>query len=378
MFSYWEQQSFFHYDILVIGCGIVGLSAAVSLKEKNPSLNLAILERGIIPAGASTRNAGFACIGSFTEMLDDLENMPEDRVLSLIKMRRDGLTFLRKRLGDKQIGYNENGSYELINKESLVLLDQLEAINQKIKPLFSGNIFSVKNKKIDSFGFNNNEVKALVKNHFEGELNTGRMMYALMQKAITMGVEIKTGCDVVSLEEKPGEVEVVINGKTKDFPVIFHADKIVVCTNAFTKTLLPDVDLQPGRGQVLITEPVADLPFKGIFHFDRGYYYFREINKRVLFGGGRNLDFKREATTETVLNKMIQKDLEEKLKTIILPRTKIKIANRWAGIMAFGKDKYPLIEQHADRIFIGVRLGGMGIAIGSEVGRMLAEMMQKG
>src|SRR5690606_12281369 len=122
--------------------------------------------------------------------------------------------------------------------------------------------------------------------------------------------------------------------------ISFHAGKVVVCTNAFTRDLIPGVDLHPGRGQVLITEPVPGLRFKGIFHFDKGYYYFRAIDDRVLFGGGRNLDFKTETTKSPKLNEQIQSDLELKLKTIILPGTTVSIAGRWAGIMAFGKEKY--------------------------------------
>ncbi|MGZ5243758.1 MAG: hypothetical protein ACXWW0_07675 [Bacteroidia bacterium] len=34
MLSFWERESFLHYDIIIIGSGIVGLSTAISLKEK--------------------------------------------------------------------------------------------------------------------------------------------------------------------------------------------------------------------------------------------------------------------------------------------------------------------------------------------------------
>ena len=49
---------------------------------------------------------------------------------------------------------------------------------------------------------------------------------------------------------------------------------------------------------MLITKPIKNLHIKGTFHLDKGYYYFRNIDDRILFGGGRNLDFKTEETTE--------------------------------------------------------------------------------
>ena len=151
-----------------------------------------------------------------------------------------------------------------------------------------------------------------------------------------------------------------------------------ICTNAFTPQLLPGEDVVPGRGQVLITEPVPGLKFKGIYHFDKGYYYFREIDGRVLFGGGRNLDFSGEATTNMALSTIIQTDLEQKLAEIILPGTPFRIAQRWAGIMAFGANKYPTVRAFSARVYGAFRMGGMGVALGSEVARQLAGLVHTG
>jgi glycine/D-amino acid oxidase-like deaminating enzyme len=63
MLSLWEKQSFLEYDVIVVGAGITGLSTAVSIKEKNPKISVLVVERGILPTGASTKNAGFACFG---------------------------------------------------------------------------------------------------------------------------------------------------------------------------------------------------------------------------------------------------------------------------------------------------------------------------
>ncbi|CAN5175283.1 hypothetical protein BH23BAC1_BH23BAC1_40990 [soil metagenome] len=55
MLSIWEHQSFLKYDFIVIGAGIVGLSTAISLRELNPKASILILERGVLPIGASTK-----------------------------------------------------------------------------------------------------------------------------------------------------------------------------------------------------------------------------------------------------------------------------------------------------------------------------------
>jgi glycine/D-amino acid oxidase-like deaminating enzyme len=375
MLSYWEKQSLLQYDHIVLGSGIVGLSAAIGLKEREPQARVLVLERGLLPTGASTRNAGFACIGSLTEILADLKTLSPEQTTALVAQRRKGLQMLRQRLGDERIGYREQGSYELISDQELPALDQLSATNDLLQPVLGSAAFTLADEHISRFAFDTAHVRALVQNNFEGELHTGKMMRALIDLAIEKKVEIKTGCNVVRIAETRSGVDVIVQQHTVPEEIIFHCSKLAICTNAFTKTLLPELELHPGRGQVLITNPIPGLPFKGIFHMDEGYFYFRELDGRVLFGGGRNLDFSTEATTSFDLNDHIQQALEEKLRTIILPGRPFTIADRWTGIMAFGPSKQPILRPWSQHIFLGVRMGGMGVAIGSAVGEELAGLM---
>ncbi|MES2620707.1 MAG: FAD-dependent oxidoreductase [Bacteroidota bacterium] len=377
MLSYWEKQSLLNYDIIIIGSGIVGLSTAISLKENDASIRVLVLERAILPTGASTKNAGFACIGSLTEMLDDLTTMSEDEILQLLELRYKGLRRLRTRLGEKNIDYAENGSYELISEREENCLDELVRINQLIKPILRQDAFSICNERILEFGFKPSYTKYLIKNNLEGELHTGKMMRTLIDLCLMKGIEIKTGCEVLKVEEENKEVKVVVSHSHLKEEIVFSAPRVAICTNAFTRQFYPELDIQPGRGQVVITQPIPDLKFKGIFHFNKGYYYFRELNSRVLFGGGRNIDFDGEQTTEFAFNEKIRNDLVDKLETIILPNTKVKIEDWWTGIMAFGESKFPLLVKQSEKIFLGVRMGGMGVAMGSEVGEELANMILK-
>jgi len=375
MYSIWERNSFSTYDHIIIGGGIVGLSTAYYIKKNFPSDSILLLERGILPTGASTKNAGFACMGSATELLDDLSHSTEEEVLELFLLRKKGLERLRGLLGDANIGYEANGSYELLFEEDLPAIEQLEYLNNFLFKELQTTAFTVTNQKIKSFQFNDRKVKALLENTCEGEIDTGRMMKSLLQLVSSCGVEIKTGCEVISFNENPDRVEVVCRNPVNNTEFIFNAKSLSICNNAFASTLLKEYDVVPGRGQVLITKPVDGLAFKGIFHFNQGYYYFREYKGCVLFGGGRNLDKETETTTSFELNTHIQEDLVAKLKEIILPSHSFEIDLQWTGIMAFGESKRPIVKQHGTRVFLGVRMGGMGVAIGSETGFRLAEMI---
>ena len=96
--SYWENTTWLQPDVIIIGAGIVGINVAIHLKKSNPSKKILILERGNLPSGASTKNAGFACFGSLSEIVDDLERCSEEEVVHLIEMRWLGLQLLRNTL----------------------------------------------------------------------------------------------------------------------------------------------------------------------------------------------------------------------------------------------------------------------------------------
>jgi len=142
----------------------------------------------------------------------------------------------------------------------------------------------------------------------------------------------------------------------------------LVATNGLTKRLLADTALEPARNQVLITEPIPNLHLKGTFHFEQGYYYFRNYENRILLGGARNKAKEAETTDEFGLTPLIQNTLETFLQEVILPNQQVKIAHRWSGILGVGTQKSPIVQKYSEHIGIAVRLGGMGVAIGSLVG----------
>jgi gamma-glutamylputrescine oxidase len=372
MLSFWESNSFVKYDYVIVGSGIVGLSVAASLIEKYPKANILVAERGLLPTGASTKNAGFACFGSLTELLADLKTMSADQVLALVQMRWNGLQKLRQRLGDEHIGYEGNGGFELLSEEQSPALEQMNEVNQLLQPIFGKSVFALKNELISQFQFAQNHVKALVENHLEGQIDTGLMMHNLLRYVQECGVNIWTGCEVKSFEDKGEKVIIDVQNTVNQLPI--QAKKLIICTNAFTNELFGGtLDIQPGRGQVLVTEPIENLPFKGTFHIEEGYFYFRNYGNRVIFGGGRHLDFAKETSTTFELNQYLQETLEQRLREVILPKTPFVVAQRWAGIMAFGQTKQPILKHHSPNVVLGVRMGGMGVAIGSQIGQQVVD-----
>ena len=326
------------------------------------------MERGYLPTGASTKNAGFACFGSLSELIDDLKTHTEEEVIQLVQKRWNGMQLLRKRLGDATLDFKPYGGYELFLQDDDATysecLQKMPFLNEILKPLFKADVFS---KEVDRFAFANIKEYSIF-NPFEAQIDTGNMMQALLKEAISKDILILNQAEVSSYTDKNDSVELVVNDYS------FNTKKMLFATNGFASQLTNN-EVKPARAQVLITEPIANLDIKGTFHLDKGYYYFRNFEDRILLGGGRNLDFEGETTTDLSQTEKIQNKLEDLLKNVILPNQEFQIAHRWSGIMGIGAHKNPIVSQLSNNVYCGVRLGGMGVAIGSLIGKELADLV---
>ncbi len=366
--SYWERSIYTEgNDFTIIGAGIVGLSTALHLRKAHPKAKIVILERGYLPTGASTKNAGFTCFGSPTELRDDLSKMNDNSVWDTVSMRLDGLRELFELVDQTQIEYDACGSWDIIrNEEEPLSPDFIDYLNEKLSEITNEKLVYTedKTKHLES-GFKG--IRTAYYNRLEGAIHTGKLIVELQRSCSIQGIQILFGVNVLSFDSSDTSVEIATSmGMLK-------SANLLVCTNAFAKEFLSDI--QPARAQVLITKEIPNLTIKGTFHMEAGYYYFRNIGARILFGGGRNLDFLGERTTEFDTTELIQEKLRHYLKEIILPNTPFEIDYAWSGIMAVGSEKKPIVQKMNKNVAFGVRMGGMGVAIGASVGKQLSNLI---
>ncbi|HLG03726.1 MAG TPA: FAD-dependent oxidoreductase [Bacteroidia bacterium] len=370
--SYWERERYFkNIDVLIAGSGIVGLNSAWQLKQKAPSLRILVVERGALPTGASTKNAGFACFGSVSELIDDLDRMTEDEVFSLVEKRFKGIHRLRQTIGDANMDFHEWGGFEIFDdkKSFAKCSDRVEGFNQHLAEITGRkNVYKNADEQIAGFGFE--KVKHMIINTAEGQIDTGKMMDTLIAKVKDAGVTFLNGLEISGVH--PYEQGIHVD---TEYGYSFNARRLLICTNGFARQFLPTEDVEPARAQVLITNPILSLKVRGTFHYDLGYYYFRNVGDRVLIGGGRNLDLKGETTTEHAITPLIQDRLETLLRTMILPGTQFSVDMRWSGTMGLGSKKAPIVKMVGEHVYCAIRLGGMGIALGCLTGEEAADMV---
>jgi glycine/D-amino acid oxidase-like deaminating enzyme len=375
MDSFWERDAMLKTDCLIIGGGLIGLLTALAWRDTHPSDRIVVLERGIMPFGASSRNAGFACFGSLGEIVADISTMGEDAAITLVTRRWEGLRRLRSRVDDSEMDFENEGGHELLTESQLPLLGHVEEVNDLLMPLFGKPVFYANHTGLTARQFGP-QIRGLVSNVFESQLHSGKLMRALFLKAASADILMYTGA-VVDLVEDGNDyaaVKVAARPGVGD-ELIFRAQRVAICTNGASDRLFPETGIVPARGQIVVTEELKNLSWRGCHHFDQGFYYFRNVGNRILLGGARNRDLSGEQDDELLVTDIIQAALENFLEQIVVPDRKVRIDYRWAGLMGFSADKQPIVKHLSPRIVLGFGCNGMGVALSAEIAAQTAALL---
>lgn len=370
---FWEEEGFFRpFDVLIIGSGLVGLSAAIEAQKHLPGKRIAVVERGALPSGASTRNAGFGCFGSPTELLDDLAHMEKDDVWALVEQRWRGLQFLRRLVGDQNLHLESFGGYEVFLEgeengyEEVV--GHLEEFNHQFKSI-TGHETAFREVHPPWQG-TEMRVSRVLGMPLESQLQPARMMHTLLLMCREKGIQFFNGLQVEQIFRQNG---VWACETTPAYPIRAH--RVLVANNGFARSLLPELEVQAVRNQVLITEPLGDaFSWKGCFHYHKGYVYFRNVGDRILLGGFRHLDQEIETTDQFGLTPRIQEAQERWFHEVFRLDTIPEFTHRWSGILGVGAEKRPVLKEIEPGLMVAVRLGGMGVALGSLLGKEAMEL----
>jgi glycine/D-amino acid oxidase-like deaminating enzyme len=353
MLSYWEQEYWQRrFDFIVVGGGFTGLNLALCLKDHRPKATVLIVEKTPHFVAASTKNAGFACFGSPSEVLHDLQLMGEEGCAELVRLRREGIAEIARTYGHRGIGYRAVPAHEwfLAHQPELYaqVIDNLHSLNRFMsgcgfaEPVYVPDVKPAYANMPGSVGIVG-----------EGQLNPVLLYHALFDSVMRQpGVRMISGHSATYLRQ--GELGL-------DNGMVLRAGLVLNATNAFDSQLTGNQEVKPARAQVLITEPLANLPFDGNYHMDEGYYYFRNVGKRLLLGGARNMDLAGETTCEMALNPVVHERLDQVLQGL-LPGREVAIGQRWTGIMGMRADKRPSLE-HRDGSLHLTGMSGMGVAL---------------
>jgi len=299
-------------DVLVIGGGIAGISLALHLAARR--IDAVLVEREHVAWGASGRNAGFLLAGvasSYAEAVRaygrekarevwEVTNENHDRMIEAARGQDVGY----RRLGSAILPAGEGERALLIESEQLLLED----------------------------GFKARWDGSRLVNPRDGELDPAAMVAALARQA-RAGV-IREGVNVTSLTPRAREVAV----RAGDHECV--AGVVILATNGYTSELVPAVNIQPTRAQMLATAPekksITDMPVYSNF----GYRYWRQLPTReVLIGGWRDTSLETEMTLDAEPTPEIQEHIDRAVRELGVTS---EVTHRWAGTMGFTESGLPM------------------------------------
>ena len=368
--SYWERSVLLRkFDFLVLGAGLIGKQIALKLKTKYPNARIGIIDRSPISYGASTRNAGFACFGSVSEILDDFKRSPQHEVMSLLNKRFQGIQQLLQTFGTSNIGYRNTGSFEIYTdqEEYQDAKNHFDSINQLIDE-YTGHRNAFQWQKTEKLQMNCFE--DCLFNPYEGMLNSGMLNETISEITHKAGIIPLYGINITALNKTSDGYTLLADNEMS-----LSCSQLIIANNAFSSQLLPELDVVPARGQIIITKPLDNIPFDGIFHNDKGYIYFRNIDDRILLGGARNYFEVEETTYDFEGTTANYEHLKNYMQEIILPGRTFEIDMHWSGIMAMGEEKIPIVKKVDENLTLCVRMSGMGVALGPVLSDEVIELL---
>jgi glycine/D-amino acid oxidase-like deaminating enzyme len=365
-------------DIVVVGGGLLGAATAYWLARRGADVTL--IEAGVLAGGASGRNGGFMVAGTAAAYPDAIERHGHAAARAVWMLTLENRALLRQALAEEAIDcdYREPGLLHLalgaqqfdrlaqvvaaqhsdgFNAELLDRAQTQELIGTPLGSEIAGSLYAPEN----------------------GLIHSARLVQGLAGAAARHGARICESTPALELRADSGGVLVrTPRGELR-------AGAAVVAINAWSAELLPALTglVTPVRGQALAYAPCAP-----VFHHGMGAavtptgeYWQQAPDGSIILGGCRAAAPEGDVGAKTpVPTAEVQAAIEQILPHLFPALGELRVARRWAGLMAFTSDGMPVADRAPDLPGAWVVGGfcGHGMPFGMRLGQLLAQAATSG
>ena len=358
--------------VCVVGGGLAGIGAALSLAERGRGADVAVLEAGRLGDGASGRNGGMISAG-FTRPLDGLvARLGRERARALLDASVEGLELVRARIRRHAIACDVvEGVVELsffddpddLRAYAELLRDFGRPVEfwprEKVRELWKSPRYF--DAVFDPTGFH---------------LDPLACLRGFARAAAAAGVRIFEGTPVLRIEPRTGGGFRVICARGR-----VDADTVILAPGshgpgaphpALARALL-------GVGSyVVVTEPLGERLAEAVaaphaaFDDRMATGYFRPLPEGRLLWGGRVSLF--ESGDPARIARIMRRDLAE-----IFPQlADVRLDFAWSGRMPFLRHKMPVVAEIAPDLWVATGFGGHGLNTTAMAGELVAAALVEG
>jgi glycine/D-amino acid oxidase-like deaminating enzyme len=359
-------------DVVVIGGGLLGSWTAYWLARSGASVTL--IERTAISWGATGRNGGFVRAGTSEGYAGTVARLGREAAHAIWQLTEEGQVLVRQVVEEEGIECD----YRTPGTLNLALTDEsLAQMRQSLDVMLAD---SLPGALLDRRG-----VQELIKTplgpeitgglYFSdgGLLHSARYLAGIARAAQRHGARL-------CLAEVEGLVTVDGGTLVQTSRGAVRAGRVIVAVNAWTDELVPSLagKIVPVRGQILSYDPLPSVFTTGVGASvaPTGEYWQQTLDGSIVIGGCR-ADAPRGdvGVCESVPTPDVIASIERVLPRLFPQLTGLRVAHRWAGLMAFTADYLPVADAAPDMPGVWVAGGfcGHGMPYGPRLGQLLAE-----
>jgi glycine/D-amino acid oxidase-like deaminating enzyme len=356
------------FDVVVIGAGFSGLWSAFHLKQFQPNLKIAILEKEYVGFGASGRNGGWAS----AEYPTSSNRLIKENGLKSYKNLRTAITKSIDEIGE--IAKSNNWQIDYAKGGALVFARgnaQLSRISKEID-----EEHQLLNKSQTTDLLNIPSALGSVFTPHCAALNPFKLVRALADHLEKLGVMIYEQSSVSEIRDK----QVEVNGFNVNCTFSIRA------TEAFTPRKWMGNRQIPIYSLMVATEPLSNEVVKEIRNTQRATFqeachlitYAQITGDNRLALGGRGVRYKlfSRLSERSEIDNRMHSALEKRARSWFPQITDAKFEYRWGGAVALTRrwQAYLNFDQATGRAEIGGYVGD-GVTLSYLVAKTLAEKM---